>query len=155
MKMNYSKYEIRIFNERYNVDYSYYSGDKDIKYQFSCDSPEVLFLECKKLIKQYEGDTYCIWNHSEKEIIVGGAFDPSDLSIIMRYFGVEENPQDEYTTWFALRLKDKKDMEITEHLAMNGYTFDTNGDDVIFIYEEEVSYLETILNDHYIKYERM
>lgn len=43
--------------------------------------------------------------------------------------------------------------ELTEHLSMNGYTFDTNGDDVIFIYEDEVGYLLTILEDRNLKYE--
>ncbi len=43
--------------------------------------------------------------------------------------------------------------EVTEHLAMNGYTYDTNGEDSIFIYEEELSYLETILQDRNLKYE--
>jgi len=42
--------------------------------------------------------------------------------------------------------------ELTEHLSMNGYTFDTNGDDRIFIYEEELSYLLTILDDRDLLY---
>ena len=43
--------------------------------------------------------------------------------------------------------------ELTEHLAMNGYTFETNGEDTIFIYEEEFGYLLTILDDRNLKYE--
>ena len=44
-------------------------------------------------------------------------------------------------------------MEITEHLAMNGYTFDTNCEKTIFIFDEEACYLETILEEHGIKYD--
>ena len=37
--------------------------------------------------------------------------------------------------------------DITEHLEMNGYDFDTNDADSIFISEEEIEYLMTILDD--------
>lgn len=60
----------------------------------------------------------------------------------------------EYTIWYGIRLKNKSGMaEITEHLAMNGYTFDTNGDDILFVFNEEIEYVETILYDHKIQYE--
>ena len=42
--------------------------------------------------------------------------------------------------------------ELTEHLSMNGYTFDTNGKNLIFIYNEEISYLLTILEDRKLIY---
>ena len=55
--------------------------------------------------------------------------------------------------WYAVRLETEDEcMEITEHLAMNGYTYDTNCEKTIFIYEEEVEYLETILNDRGYEY---
>ena len=45
--------------------------------------------------------------------------------------------------------------EVCEHLTMNGYTYDTNGEDSIFIYEEEIGYLKTILKDRNLKFEVM
>ena len=61
-----------------------------------------------------------------------------------------------YTIWYAVRLKDKSQMgDLTEHLAMNGYTFDTNGEDTLFIFEEEIDYVETIMSDHEIEFERL
>lgn len=59
------------------------------------------------------------------------------------------------TLFVGVKLKNPKDMDITEHLSMNGYTFDTNAVDVIFIYIEELSYLKTVLEDHNISYEIM
>jgi hypothetical protein len=60
----------------------------------------------------------------------------------------------EGTIFYGLRLKDKSEMpDITEHLAMNGYTYDTNADDTLFVYSEEVDYVETILKDHGVEYE--
>lgn len=58
------------------------------------------------------------------------------------------------TVFYGLQLKHPTDMsDLTEHLAMNGYTFDTNGEDIIFVYDEEIDYVETILDDWEIKYE--
>lgn len=73
----------------------------------------------------------------------------------------ESRPQngsvsDEYTVWFAVKLRDKSQMgDLTEHLSMNGYTFDTNGIDTVFIFEEEIDYVETILHDHGVEYDRL
>ena len=59
----------------------------------------------------------------------------------------------EPTNFHAYKLETEDDcMEITEHLAMNGYTFDTNCEKTIFIFDEEACYLETILEEHGIKY---
>lgn len=68
-----------------------------------------------------------------------------------------ENRIENYkVTWVSVKIKNKEDMpDITEHLSMNGYTFDTNGDDVLFVDTEEISYVETILEDHNVEYERM
>lgn len=58
------------------------------------------------------------------------------------------------TIFLAYKLESEDAcMEITEHLAMNGYTFDTNCEKTIFIWEEEACYLETILDEHNIKYD--
>ena len=56
----------------------------------------------------------------------------------------------DYTTWYALKLYCNKETmsEITEHLAMNGYTFDTNCENVLFVYSEEVDYVMQILREH-------
>ena len=65
-----------------------------------------------------------------------------------------EYDETEYTHWVGVRLLNKKAMSsLTEHLAMNGYTFDTNGEDTIFIYDDEFDYLLTILDDRNLKYE--
>ena len=58
------------------------------------------------------------------------------------------------TIFYGLQLKDKSVMpDVTEHLAMNGYTFDTNGEDTLFVYSEEVDYVRTILEDRGIEFE--
>ncbi len=56
----------------------------------------------------------------------------------------------EFTIWYGLKLHcDEETMsEITEHLAMNGYTFDTNGEDTLFVYHEEIDYVMQILREH-------
>ena len=62
----------------------------------------------------------------------------------------------DYTIWYAVKLQDKRDMDdLTQHLAMNGYTFDTNCDDTLFIFHEEIDYVETIMRDHGMKFERL
>ena len=58
------------------------------------------------------------------------------------------------TIFYGLQLKHPDAIrDITEHLAMNGYTYDTNGEDTLFVYGEEVEYVETILEDWGIEYE--
>lgn len=65
----------------------------------------------------------------------------------------------DFTTWYAVKLigsNVKENMnEVTEHLSMNGYTFDTNGEDTLFIYDEEIDYVITILNDRDIEWEAL
>lgn len=55
-----------------------------------------------------------------------------------------------FTVWYGLKLYCSKEImsEITEYLAMNGYTFDTNGEDVLFVFEDEVDYVMQILREH-------
>lgn len=65
----------------------------------------------------------------------------------------------DFTTWYAVKLigsnvKENMD-EVTEHLSMNGYTFDTNGEDVLFIYDEEIDYVITMLDDRDIEWEAL
>lgn len=60
------------------------------------------------------------------------------------------------TIWIAVKIPGihLSDIEyIPEMLSMNGYTFDTNGDNVIFIWSNELEYLKTILNDEGIAFE--
>ena len=61
----------------------------------------------------------------------------------------------EFTIWYGLKLNTDEDKmgDFCEHLAMNGYTYDTNGDDVLFVYHEEIEYVVTILNDLDIEFE--
>lgn len=69
------------------------------------------------------------------------------------YFDEED---DEPTTFYKVKLLNESKSELSEvceHLAMNGYTYDSNCEDSIFIYEDEFSYLKTILEDRNLKYE--
>ena len=52
---------------------------------------------------------------------------------------------------FLTITKEQMD-ELKNHLLMNGYSVDWETDDVIAVDVEEVSYIETILNDRGIKY---
>ena len=60
---------------------------------------------------------------------------------------------EELTTWYGFHLLNKDDMEITEHLKMNGYTFYSCSDNIIFVDSEEVVYIATIFKDNGIEYE--
>ena len=61
---------------------------------------------------------------------------------------------EELTTWYGFYLLiNKDDMEITDHLKMNGYTFYVSGENVIFVYSEEVVYVAAIFKDNGIEYE--
>ena len=69
------------------------------------------------------------------------------------YFDEED---DGPTTFYKVKLLNGFQAELSEvceHLAMNGYTYDSNCEDSIFIYEDELSYLKTILDDRNLKYE--
>ena len=57
------------------------------------------------------------------------------------------------TLFYAVRIKNREMSEITEYLAMNGYTYDTNGENVLFVCAEEIEYVMTILDDHGVEYE--
>lgn len=60
----------------------------------------------------------------------------------------------DYTTFAAVKLNNIKYIsDITEALAMNGNTFDTNGENIIFIHTDEIHYLLSILNNKKIEYE--
>ena len=89
-----------------------------------------------------------------------GEFIFSDVSIdsIDEYLKeqVENVQDDEPTVFYKVKITNLPESglsEVTEHLSMNGYTFDTNGEDSIFIYEDELGYLKTILEDRNLKYE--
>ena len=60
----------------------------------------------------------------------------------------------QYTHWVAIKLLNKDNMpDLTEHLAMNGYTFDTNGNGILFVAEDEITYVITIMKDHGVEFE--
>lgn len=61
----------------------------------------------------------------------------------------------EWTSWYALRIPGIKASDITEYLSMNGYTFETNGEDILFVHSEEIIDVEVILNDEGIAFERL
>ena len=64
-------------------------------------------------------------------------------------------PRYERTVWYCLKLFNIRDMdEMYEHLTMNGYIFEVNNEhDVLFVIEDQIQYVETILNDKGISYE--
>ena len=85
------------------------------------------------------------------------AFTPTKYSFTDEEFAEaffdEVVEEDEPIKFLAYRLETEDDcMGITEHLSMNGYKFDTNCEKTIFIFDEEACYLETILEEHGIKY---
>lgn len=83
------RYEIRIYNERFNIDQDYYTGNEDIKLSVWCGTPEELKEKWEELLDENEGETYSIWDHTINDIIVGGAYDPNDYEIIDEYFETE------------------------------------------------------------------
>ena len=83
------RYEIRIYNERFNMDPNYYTGNEDIKLSVWCGIPKELKRKWEELLDENEGETYSICDHTANDIIVGGAYDPSDYEIIDEYFGTE------------------------------------------------------------------
>lgn len=86
------RYEIRIYNERYNMDVNYYTGNNDIKKSIWCDTPENLIDTMYDLLETEEGETYSVWDHTTEDIIIGGAFDPNDIGSVNDYF----DDDDEY-----------------------------------------------------------
>lgn len=84
------KYEIRIYNERFNMDPDYYEGTKDVRLVAWCNTPQELKERWEKLLKENEGETYSVWDCEANEIITGGAYDPSDYMIIDEYFEGED-----------------------------------------------------------------
>lgn len=81
-------YEIRIYNERYNMDRDYYEGDEDIRTRIICRSIEKLIESWKMLLEENEGETYSVWDGPD--ILVGGAYDPGDLDVILENLGMIE-----------------------------------------------------------------
>ena len=73
----------------------------------------------------------------------------------------------EFTTFYGIKIYDKRKpgepimrardimSEVTEHLSMNGYTFETNGENILFVFNEEIYYVLTILNDREIEYKAL
>ena len=72
------RYEIRIYNERFNVNTDYYEENKDIKLSVQCGTSEELKEKWEELLEENEGETYSIWDHTVNEIITGGVYDPND-----------------------------------------------------------------------------
>lgn len=90
----YKCYTIRIFDAPMNDDkgYANYEADENILVEQKADTITDLIILWKKLIKKYEGWTYCVLetkltsnNQTEYHMLVGGALDPSDIDIIEEY----------------------------------------------------------------------
>ena len=58
--MNKGKYEIRIFNQRSNLEPDYIEGDKDIKLSSFCDTVKELMTIFFELYKDNEGESHGI-----------------------------------------------------------------------------------------------
>ena len=69
------------------------------------------------------------------------------------FYAVKINTMFKADGYAIANFKEEVMEELTEHLAMNGYTFDTNGEDIIFIYDDELDYLLNILDDRNLMYE--
>lgn len=74
------RYEIRIYNERFNINPNYYQGNEDVKMRIYADSKKSLIQKWIDNLEEYEGETYSVWDGDE--ILVAGAYDPSDIDII-------------------------------------------------------------------------
>ncbi len=88
------RYVIRIYTKDYsfsNYDDSIYEvpekevNFKDILLQNYTNTIQELLFFWNKLIKDYEGYTYCVKDVIDEVIIVGGIFDPSGKEIINEY----------------------------------------------------------------------
>ena len=85
------RYEIRIYNERFNLDPDYCEGNDDIKISVWCKTPNELKEKWEELLDENEGETYSVWDHTEDDgLILSGGYDPSDWEIIDEYFEPEE-----------------------------------------------------------------
>lgn len=131
------EYALEVFNEKHNFDHQI-----DV---FLTEEEARAYAKARPLANPYHavyGITKIYRNCNEDEV---------DRET---YYFDEEN--EEPTTFYKIKLLDvsKSELsEVCEHLAMNGYTYDSNCEDSIFIYEDELSYLKTILDDRNLKYE--
>lgn len=90
------RYKILVWNENYSFgnydDNVYCKPDKDIDYASEIKVWTVaqgiyeLKFEWEKMLKSYEGFTYCVRDRLGDLVIVGGVFDPGDWEIIEEYF---------------------------------------------------------------------
>ena len=80
------KYEIRVYYQRYNMDWDYYSGTKGIRRRWKAKSPEELLRKMRLHFEENEGETYSVC--ADDEMIIGGAWDGNDEDVVMEYFGL-------------------------------------------------------------------
>lgn len=75
---------LRFYNERYNMDDAYYTGDEDIYARVKLDDLDDLKRCWNALIHDYEGETYSAWygRITAGRVLSGGAFDPGDIDYI-------------------------------------------------------------------------
>lgn len=82
--INKTKYEIRVYYQRYNMDCDYYGGEKGIRRRWKAKSPEELLRKMRLHFEENEGETYSVW--ADDEMIIGGAWDSDDENCIIEYF---------------------------------------------------------------------
>lgn len=75
---------LRFYNERYNMDRNYYTGDEDVYARVKLDDLDDLKRCWNALLHDYEGETYSAWygRFASRHILCGGAFDPNDINDI-------------------------------------------------------------------------
>lgn len=83
------------------------------------------------------------------------AVDGSDCYSAIHYYPLDSKKEEEPISFVGLKLPHTalSDSDLTEHLAMNGYTYETNGEDVLFVFDGELEYVKTILEDRGIEYD--
>ena len=81
--------ELRFYQERYNMDPSYYSGTDGVYERHYYPDLESLHDCWASLMRFMEGETYSAWMGDR--MLCGGAFDPGDYDYIeaayVRYGG--------------------------------------------------------------------
>lgn len=80
------RFEIRIFNERFNMNPVYYEGNEDVSRRGFANDEDSLIKIWSIFLEEEEGETYAIWDHKNNKVITGGALDPGDMEYIKDYF---------------------------------------------------------------------
>ena len=101
--------ELRFYRQRYNMDRDYYTGDKGVYLMLFFPNEESLAKEWKKMFRTdvpyedhwLEGETYSAWD-DEDNLLCGGAFDPSDLALIIPDYVLKEKTEMSSNDWYGI-----------------------------------------------------